>query len=107
MKEYEILYIVKPNLGDDRYAELNDKFKAAVEKNNGEVMSFTPQGVKDIAPTFEGLERGYYVVSQFTTTPAGLDAIQNLFKVEEDMVRYLNVELSSVFPEQLEPEVKS
>lgn len=107
MKEYEILYIVKPNLGDDRYAELNDKFKQAVEKNSGEVMTFTPQGIKEIAATFDGLERGYYVLSQFKTTPAGLDAIQNLFKVEEDMVRYLNVELDSVFPEQLEPEVKS
>lgn len=107
MKEYEILYIVKPNLGDDRYADLNDKFKAAIEKNGGEIVSFTPQGIKEIAATFDGLERGYYVLSQFKANPAGLDAVQNLFKVEEDMVRYLNVELSSVFPEQLEPEVKN
>jgi len=104
-REYEILYIVKPNLSDSRYDEIISKIKDLTEKNEGEILNIKPWGIRSIAPTFEKYQQGYYVESQFKATNLTLEAIKKYLQVTEDVVRHLIVNLDSVKPKLKEAKV--
>lgn len=96
MKEYEILFIIKPNLSEDRYKEIIENFKIWITKNEGEIIAIKPWGIKDLPKTFKKFTKGYFVESQFKATSKTLDALNKNIRVTEDIVRELIVTLESI-----------
>ncbi|MGE4170479.1 MAG: 30S ribosomal protein S6 [Candidatus Margulisiibacteriota bacterium] len=96
MKEYEILFIVKPHLGDDQYQDLSDKFVSWVKDNGGDIIFIKPMGLRELGPTFGRHLQGYYIQSHFKATPKTLTEIKNRFAVTETVIRHLIVTLDSI-----------
>ena len=96
MIEYEILFIMKAGLSEDRYNELIESFQGWVTKNEGSIMAMKPWGMKDLPETFQKYTKGYYVESQFKGTPKTLDALKKNISVTEDIIRQMVVRLDSV-----------
>lgn len=96
MKEYEILFIMKANLPDEKYTAMIEAFKGWITGNEGEIMGIKPWGMRDLPITFQKHDRGYYVECQFKGSNKTLDAIKKNMAVNEDMVRNLIVLLDSL-----------
>ncbi len=107
MRDYDILFILKPHLGDDTYKELVDQFQNWINKHQGNVHFVTPQGVRDLPATFKKYTSGYFVHAQFQATPKTLTEVKQRMKVNENFVRYLIVDLKSITPRKEKELVKS
>ena len=102
MKEYEVVFIAKPSLGEDVYKTIAEQFQAVIEKEKGEILSFSLVGIKELAQIMnKKYSQGHYFACQFKATPKVLEVIQQYFSVTEDIFRHLVVTLESI----TEPEV--
>lgn len=77
---YEVLYIINPNLGEEETAALVAKFKTLAE-NRGTVTEVDEWGKRKLAYLIDDLAEGYYVLMSFaadTAFPAELDRLMRI-----------------------------
>ena len=99
-KGYEILFIVKANLGEEEISKVTDQFKSWVEKNEGTIHLFNNLGKREIATPIKHDTHGIYIQAQFSATPKTLKILENNFKVSETILRHLIVTLDSIMTEK-------
>lgn len=92
MRRCEVMFILKPNLEEERRNELIEKFKSIIQAD-GEVESLEEWGHRKLAYEIEKLNDGYYVLTRFK---AGVDVPKELdrnFRISDDVIRHLIVNL--------------
>jgi len=99
---YELLYIIKPKLGDEVNKKVVENVQKWIVDNGGEVTLHKEIGTRDLSTHFEDFTQGYYVQVQFNATNDTLDELNQKLRVDEQILRYLNVTLESVTPEVVE-----
>lgn len=100
MREYEIMFILKPNLAEQDYAGLVDNFQKWITDNEGEIVKTDKIGLRDFATVFDHYNKGYYVVCEFKGTNKTLDEIYERMRVNENFMRHLNVLKESLYGRQ-------
>ena len=50
LRDYEVMYIVKPNLEEEQYTQIIEKYKALVQANGGEIVEALSLGEKEDSP---------------------------------------------------------
>jgi|TARA_B100000586_G_C20104663_1_gene426698 small subunit ribosomal protein S6 len=95
-KEYEILYIIKPHLGDEKTKIINDNLQSWITSSGGEVTLFKDLGLRDLGTEFNKNKQGYYSLCQFKGNEKVLTELNEKLGVTEDIIRYLNVKLEDV-----------
>lgn len=98
MKEYDFLYILKPNLGEETYSKTIESINNIIEKTGGEVFRTDAVGARTLATEFKRQKQGYYVNVEFQGNNATLDEIRNYIKVSEYFIRDLIVQMDSIRP---------
>jgi len=96
MKAYDILFILKSNLGEDTYKTLIGDFQGWVTQDKGKILLSDHIGERDLPITFKKHRKGNYVHIQFEGTPKDIDTMKQKVKVDERFIRYLLVTLDSV-----------
>lgn len=96
IREYEILYIVKPGLGDEKVKTIHSNLQSWITSNGGEVTKFKDLGLRDLATEFHKCVQGHYGLCQFKGDIAVLQELNEKLRVTEDILRYLNVRLEDV-----------
>ncbi len=94
MRNYEIMFIVKPTLAEADIAKVADSFKATLETNGSKVTSVDAWGQRalayDIKKGSEVFKSGYYYVFQVEAqTDAGVKEFDRLAGISSDIVRHL------------------
>lgn len=92
MRKYEVMFILKSNLEEEKRNEVIEKFKSIIEAD-GEVESVDTWGNRKLAYEINKLNDGYYVLVNFK---AGTDVPKELdrnFKISDDVIRHLIVNL--------------
>ncbi|RAP36893.1 30S ribosomal protein S6 [Candidatus Marinamargulisbacteria bacterium SCGC AAA071-K20] len=93
---YEILYIIKSAVAEEKRTAINDKVKSIIESGKGEILLHKEIGLKELASEFSKETQGYYVQVQYTANNKILDELGNFFHITEDVLRHLNVTLESI-----------
>ena len=93
MREYEAVYIIKPNFEDEKYPEIIEKYTALIQNNGGEIVSVEPWGKKRLAYEIEKLREGYYVRTRFKAGPDLPQELERNFKIADEIMRYLIVKV--------------
>lgn len=91
MKQYEVMYIIRPNVNEeDRKAiikEMNDIFT-----NNGSTVVNTEEmGQRDLAYEIDGETKGYYVLLNVTANTQSVDEFNRVANIKEDVIRHIVV----------------
>ncbi len=92
MKNYELIYVLRPNLDDEAKTVVLDKVKAIIE-TSGEVEKVDVWGVRRLAYEIQKLNEGFYVLVNFkasTELPKELD--RNL-KISDSVIRHMIINL--------------
>jgi len=106
LKKYEMMYIIRSGLSEARYKEIEEKFTSILDTHGGFIVETTVMGMRDIAETFKDARRGFYIVSIFEATRKSIDELYGWIKVEEDIIRHLNVLYDSISPQTIEEKEK-
>jgi len=88
MRKYELMYILKPDVEEERRNQLLDKLRGIIE-TSGQVDNVDEWGQRKLAYEISKLKEGYYVLVNFNATieiPKELD--RNL-RISDDVIRHM------------------
>jgi small subunit ribosomal protein S6 len=85
---YEVLYLIDPNLGEEETAALVAKFKELAE-SRGTVTEVDEWGKRKLAYPINDLDEGYYVLMTFTADPAFPAELDRLMRINTGIMRSL------------------
>jgi len=88
MENYEVLYIIDPDLGEEATAALVEKFKTLIEAN-GTVSEIDEWGKRKLAYLINDKPEGYYVLVKFSSAPEFPAELTRVMKITEGIMRSL------------------
>jgi len=93
MNEYEITYILRPNLEDAEVEQRSNAVAEIIRGQGGTVVAVERLGKKRLAYEIGDVREGSYVAMQFTATAAAAKELERQLRLHEDVVRELLVRL--------------
>ena len=87
---YEVLYVLNPNLGEEDTAALVARFKELAE-GHGTVTEVDEWGKRRLAYPINDLEEGYYVLMTFSADPAFPAELDRLMRINVSVMRSIIV----------------
>lgn len=87
-RSYELLYVLKPDLGEEGLAALDDRIQGLIEAN-GEISNIDVWGNRRLAYEIEDYTEGYYVVLQFNSDPTFPVELERQLRINDSVLRYL------------------
>lgn len=96
IRQYEILFIIKPHLSDEENKKVIDTFQSWITKNEGEIKSIKEIGLRELATEFKKQKKGYYVQCHFEGTPKTLETLNGYIRISETIIRHLTLKLEEV-----------
>ena len=86
---YEAVYIVDPDLGDERISAITAKYRGIVESGGGTLEKIDVWERRRLAYEIKGRTEGIYVVMQFRAKPPVEAELRRIFQISEDQIRFL------------------
>jgi small subunit ribosomal protein S6 len=92
VREYEMMYILSPEVGDENYPAAIDKVNSLVSRlggEMGEVNQSAPWGKRRLAYPIEKHNDGFYVVANFRINPSQTTELERSLRLNEEVLRHL------------------
>lgn len=93
MREYETIFLLKPDLPLDVAKGLQDKITDIIKKTNGHVLAKADWGKRRLAYRIQKLKHAQYVYLLFLDEGASVAEIERILKLDDRVIRYLTVKL--------------
>ena len=84
--KYETIFIINPELGEEKINEIVEKFKNLISAN-GELTNVDVWGKKRLAYEIEDLTEGYYVFMEFTSVSSFPQELERIYKITDGIIR--------------------
>ena len=92
MKNYEIMFIVRPTLTEEEIKKVAKNFEKVLSDNGAKVTSSKDLGQKELAYEINGHKTGYYVLINLEANDAkAINEFDRLALISEDVIRHLIV----------------
>lgn len=90
MRNYEIMFIVRPTLGEDDVKKVVKTFKNIITKNEGKVTKEENMGQRELAYEIKDFKSGYYYVFEVEAkSDKAVKEFDRLALINNDIVRHL------------------
>ncbi|MBS4022063.1 MAG: 30S ribosomal protein S6 [Dethiobacter sp.] len=89
MPKYETMFILRPELPDEQYDSLVEKFKGILEGQQAEVTNVNRMGKRRLAYEVKKFREGYYVLFNYTGVGKATDELERNYRISDDVIRYL------------------
>lgn len=93
VNEYEVTYILRPNLEETEADERANAISEVLKSNGGEVLNVEKLGKKRLAYEIDDLREGIYVVMRFRSEPAASKELERQLGLNELVMRALVIHL--------------
>ena len=87
-EKYELMYIIDLDIGEEKIAEMVEKFKSLIEAH-GTVNELEEIGKKRLAYLINDKPEGYYVLVKFTSGPEFPAELDRVLKITDGIMRSL------------------
>jgi small subunit ribosomal protein S6 len=89
IREYELVYVLQPDVDPTTMNELRDRLAQAITSQQGEVLSTEVWGKRTLAYPIKKQVVGHYVLQRFQMAPEGTVELERLLRFNENVMRYL------------------
>lgn len=90
MRNYEIMFIVRPTLGEDEVKKVVKDFADIIKKNGGKVTKEENMGQREFAYEIKDFKSGYYFVFEVEAKDdKAIKEFDRLALINNDIVRHL------------------
>ncbi len=104
MRQYETVFIVHPDLGEEETTTLVDRYRQILDTQQARILKVDVWGRRTLAYMIRKQTKGVYVLFEYGATPEAVFELERNFKIDEQILRFLTVQLQTRF--QPEPEVE-
>ncbi|HYM96874.1 MAG TPA: 30S ribosomal protein S6 [Candidatus Sulfotelmatobacter sp.] len=91
MRDYEVLYIVRADLEDDKVQEAVKRVNSVIERSGGTVERTNLWGKRKLAYEVKHQKEGSYVLQDFQIPQERLPELEAALKITEEVLRHLIV----------------
>ncbi|OEH91741.1 30S ribosomal protein S6 [Bacillus solimangrovi] len=91
MRNYEIMYIIRPNVEDDAKKEVMERFHGILTNHGAEIEKVNEMGKRRLAYEINDYRDGYYVVVNIKSNTEAISEFDRLAKISEDIIRHIAV----------------
>ena len=89
MNQYEVLYLITPELDEETNKAVIEKFAGIIAANGGEIVKQDEWGKRRLAYAIDYKTEGYYVLVDFNAAPTLPAELERNFRNDERILRYM------------------
>jgi small subunit ribosomal protein S6 len=94
MPSYETTVIAKANTSEDQVQALKQKVEGIIQAHDGQLGNFEDWGTRRLSFDIQKESRGRYLYFGFTGNSDTVAELERNFRINENLVRFLSVNLS-------------
>jgi small subunit ribosomal protein S6 len=94
-REYETIYVLRPNTGNEQVAEVNTRVRGVIENMGGKVIKVDNWGKRRLAYEVAKERKGIYLYWQYLATPGVVEEAERNLRMLDSVIRYLTVKVDS------------
>ena len=91
MRDYELVYIISPELDEEATAGVVERISQFVSNRGGEIVEVNQWGRRRLAYPIKHQVEGNYILAQLRMPPEVSRELESSFRVAEDILRHLLV----------------
>ncbi|HET6613816.1 MAG TPA: 30S ribosomal protein S6 [Kofleriaceae bacterium] len=95
LREYETIYILKPDTQQDGIAEVNQRVRTIIEDAGGKVLRVDNWGKRKLAYEIRKQLKGIYLYWQYLSAPPAVAEIERNMRMLDTVIRYMTVKLGT------------
>lgn len=88
MKEYEIVYVLRPDLSDEDRTKKVERIHGLITDNGGQVDKVDDWGKRVLAYEIKHYTDAYYGLTLFQMPPQAVNPICERLNIDEEILRY-------------------
>jgi len=89
MRAYESVFILNPGLSKDSEEKVVSEIQEVIVRHKGEIIQKQSWGKRKLASRLKKQNEGIYFFCEFKLSPATVKKIENIFKINETILRTL------------------
>ncbi len=93
MKKYETIFILDPDLEDEKIQAVVEKVKGIITQASGEIIKVEDWGKRKLAYLVKKKSRGHYYLTHFSGSPALLAELERNFRVMDAVIKFQSIRL--------------
>ncbi len=93
MSNYEVIFILHPELEEEKLNEMIEKFKTLIESLGGEVYKTERRGKRRLAYKIKYIAEGTYIVIQFKGETKVVQELDRVLKITDGVLRHMIINL--------------
>ena len=90
---YEATFLVNPDLSEQDYKTVVEKFEKLIKDNDGEIVNLEHWGQRRLAYPIGKKGKAYYTFVEFNAPGRLIAKLEQEFRYDERFIRYLTVKL--------------
>jgi small subunit ribosomal protein S6 len=94
MREYETVYLLKPDLPPDQLSAIKDKFTHVIAEAKGHVLTQGDWGKRKLAYDVQKHQHGHYIYLRYLGAEGLVGQLERLLGIEDHVMKFLTVRLS-------------
>jgi len=91
MREYEVMFVVRPNLEDEATNTVCENMKKVLENQGATINEVVNMGRRELAYEVKKFNNGSYFLFKVTGEPAAVKEFDRVANISEDIIRHLVV----------------
>jgi small subunit ribosomal protein S6 len=91
LREYELTFIVQPEISDEGCAALREKLDAVLERSGSIRLLYDDWGKRKLAYEIAKFQKGHYLVLSFLDEGRAVPELERILRLEDSVLRFLTV----------------
>jgi small subunit ribosomal protein S6 len=91
LRDYEVLYIVRPDLDEDKVQDVVKRVNTLIERSGGASEQTSLWGKRKLAYEVKHQKEGSYILQDFQIDPGRVPELESALKITEEVLRHLIV----------------
>src|SRR5215813_14282486 len=92
-REYETIYILRPNTPNEGVAEVNTRIKGIIENMGGKILKVDNWGKRRLAYVVAKVRKGIYLYWLYLGSPGLVEETERNLRMLDNVVRFLTVKV--------------
>lgn len=88
-KNYELMAVIKPDIGDDAIKARLEKLRELIISTGGSVTHEEHWGLRDLTYRIKKQDRGFYCTFDFSGDPSKLKEMDRVLRLDNELLRHL------------------
>ncbi len=93
MRKYEVVFVLRPDLDEEKSAAVMERFKNLIESQGGEVLKLDKWGKRRLAYEVKDFREGVYIIVHMNAQSKVATELDRVFKITDEVLRHIIVRI--------------